>query len=100
MPPNLALLSTLIGSNYPCLELIFMGPKVFEPLKFDCIYFRFGSKLCGQIDGISMGTYCALLVADLFLFCYERDFILSVSEDTLSDVIEAINFTSGIWMSY
>ena len=37
MPPDPALLSTLIGSNYPCLELIFMVPKVFEPLKFDCI---------------------------------------------------------------
>ena len=37
MPPDLALLSTLIGSNYPCLELIFIVPKVFEPLKFDCI---------------------------------------------------------------
>ena len=36
LPPELALLSTLIGSNYPCLELIFMVPKVFEPLKFDC----------------------------------------------------------------
>ena len=34
MRPDLALLSTLIGSNYPCLELIFMVPKVFEPLKF------------------------------------------------------------------
>ena len=30
-------LLTLIGSNYPCLELIFMVPKVFEPLKFDCM---------------------------------------------------------------
>ena len=38
MSPDLALLSTLDGSNYPCLELIFMVPKVFEPLKFDCIY--------------------------------------------------------------
>ena len=36
MPPGLALLSTLTGSNYPCLELILMVPKVFEPLKFDC----------------------------------------------------------------
>ena len=36
MRPDLALLSTLISSNYPCLELIFMVPKVFEPLKFDC----------------------------------------------------------------
>ena len=37
MPPDLALLSTLIGSNYPCLELIFIVPMVFELLKFDCI---------------------------------------------------------------
>ena len=34
---DLVLLSTLIGSNYPCLELIFMVLKVFEPLKFDGI---------------------------------------------------------------
>ena len=36
MPPDLALWLTLIGSNYPCLELIFKVPKVFEPLKFFC----------------------------------------------------------------
>ena len=33
MPSDLTLLSTLIGSNYPCLELIFMVPMVFEPLE-------------------------------------------------------------------
>ena len=38
MSPDLALLSALIGSNYPCLELIFMVPKVFKPLKFDCTF--------------------------------------------------------------
>ena len=38
MPPDLAFLSTLIGSNYPCLELIFIVPKMFEPSKFDCIF--------------------------------------------------------------
>ena len=36
MPSDLPLLSTLTGSNYPCLELIFMVPKVFDPLKLDC----------------------------------------------------------------
>ena len=36
VPPDLALLSTLIGSNYPCLELTFMVPKVFEPVNFYC----------------------------------------------------------------
>ena len=41
MPPDLALLKTLIGSNYPCLELIFMVPKVFEALKFYCMMFLF-----------------------------------------------------------
>ena len=41
-----------------------------------------------------MGTNCAPLVADQFLFCYERDFMLSLSEDNQSDVIEAFNSTS------
>ena len=41
-----------------------------------------------------MGTNCVPLVADLFLFCYERDFMLSLSEDNQSDVIEAFNSNS------
>ena len=41
-----------------------------------------------------MGTYCAPLVADLFLFCYERDFMLSLSDNNQADVIEAFNSTS------
>ena len=41
-----------------------------------------------------MGANCAPLVAYLFLFCYEKDFKLSLSEDNQSDVIEAFNSTS------
>ena len=41
-----------------------------------------------------MGTNCAPLVADLFLFCYERDFILSLSNDNQADVIDVFNTTS------
>ena len=41
-----------------------------------------------------MGTYCAPLVANLFLFCYERDFMLSLSNNYQTDIIEAFNFTS------
>ena len=41
-----------------------------------------------------MGTSCAPLVADLFLFCCERDFMLSLSEDNQSDVIEGFNSSS------
>ena len=35
-----------------------------------------------------------LLVADLFLFCYERDFMMSLSDDKQADVIDAVNTTS------
>ena len=41
-----------------------------------------------------MGTNCAPIVADLFSFSYETDFMLSLSEDNQSDVIEAFNSTS------
>ena len=70
--------------------------KVCEALTFllDNIYIRFGSKLYRQIVGIPMGTICAPLVANLFLFCYERDFMLSLSEENQSGVIEAFNATS------
>ena len=36
-----------------------------------------------------MGTNCAPLVADLFLFCYERAFMISLSNDNQADVIDA-----------
>ena len=41
-----------------------------------------------------MGTNCAPLVADLVLFCYERDFVLSLSDNNQNDIIEAFNSTS------
>ena len=41
-----------------------------------------------------MGTNCAPLVADLFLFSYDRDFMLSLSDNNQADIIEALNSTS------
>ena len=60
----------------------------------DNIYIRFDTKLYGQIVGIPMGTNCAPLVANLFLFCYERDFMKNLSSDNQADVIKAFNLTS------
>ena len=40
-----------------------------------------------------MGTNCTPLVSDLFLFCYERDFMLSFSDSNQADVVEAFNST-------
>ena len=55
------------------------------------IFIIFGSKLYRQIVGIPMGNNCASLVADLFLFYYERDFTLSLSDNNQMDIIEAFN---------
>ena len=52
------------------------------------------SKLYRQIVGIPMGKNCAPLIADLCLFCYKKDFIVSHSEENQSEVIEAFNSTS------
>ena len=87
-----------VNSNFPnrwsSASLTFLG----EALTFllDNIYIRFGSKLYRQIVGIHMGTNCVPLVLFLvlFLLCYERDIMLSLSEDNQSDVIEAFISTS------
>ena len=52
------------------------------------------TKLYRQTTGIPMGTNCASLVADLFLFCYERDFMKSLSRENQADIIQAFNSTS------
>ena len=60
----------------------------------DNIFIRFGPKLYRPIVGIPMGTNCAPLVADMFLFCYETGFMLSLSDNNQIDIIEAFNSTS------
>ena len=44
-----------------------------------------------QIVGIPLGTYCAPLVADVLLFCYERDFMMYLSDDKQADIIDALS---------
>ena len=60
----------------------------------DNICIRFGSKLYRQNVGIPMGTNCVPLVADLFLFCYESNFMKSLAKEKRYDMIDAFNSTS------
>ena len=41
----------------------------------DNIYVRFGGQLFRQMVGIPMGANCAPLLADLFLYSYENEFL-------------------------
>ena len=67
MPPDLVLLSTLSGSNYPCLELNFMAQKVFQPLKFDCI-----CTLDKPDEGYSQFGYCVYVGVQGKILCRRR----------------------------
>ena len=76
-------ISSMVVSKCMCCADLFVGQH----------FIRFGTKLYRQVVGIPMGTNCAPLVADLFLFCYERDFMMSLSDDKQADVIDAFNTT-------
>ena len=77
---------------------LILSQNVCDALSYllDNIYIRFETKLhvYRQIVRIPMGKNCAPLVADLFLYCYERDFMDSLNHDNQADVIEAFNSTS------
>ena len=70
--------------------------EVCESLVFllDNIFVRYGSTVYRQVIGIPMGTNCAPLVADLFLYCFESDFMMSLKPDSQADIIKAFNNTS------
>ena len=89
--------------SLPCMKVHFSlqnsqktSCMVCDALTFllDNIFIRFGTKLYRQVAGIPMGTNCAPLVADLFLFCHERHFMMSLSDDKQADIIDAFNTTS------
>ena len=88
--------NALFTSEQPKRYKLWSCQKMYDALQYllDNIFIRFGSKLYRQIVGIPMGTNCAPLVADLFLFCYERDFMLSLSDYNQADIIEAFDSTS------
>ena len=55
------------------------------------IYVQFDGMVYQQIVGIPMGTNCAPLIADLFLYCYERDFMSDLHKSKRHDLIDMFN---------
>ena len=58
------------------------------------IYVQFDGMVYQQIVGISMGTNCAPLIADLFLYCWERYFMSNLQKSKRFDLIDKFNDTS------
>ena len=48
--------------------------KMIE-FSIDNIFVQFGGRIFCQVIGIPMGTNCAPLLADLFLYSYENEFL-------------------------
>ena len=60
----------------------------------DNMFVEFENKVYRQIIRIPMGTNCATLIADLFLYCYERHFMDNLAKSKQLDLINKFNRTS------
>jgi len=59
----------------------------------DNIFVEFGGELFQQTVGIPMGTNCAPLLADLFLYSYEAEFIQRLLKQGDKKLACSFNFT-------
>ena len=53
----------------------------------------FGGRVFQQTVGIPTGTNCAPLLADLFLYSYEADFIQGPLKKSEKKLVQSFNFT-------
>ena len=68
---------------------------IYQMIDFlmDNIYIKIGNHLFRQCIGIPMGTNCAPLLANLFLFSYEVEFLRSMKKSN-KNLAKAFNLTS------
>jgi hypothetical protein len=59
----------------------------------DNIFVRVGGRVFQQTIGIHMGTNCAPLLADLFLYSYKADFIQGLLKKSEKNLSRSFNFT-------
>ena len=59
----------------------------------DNLFVIFGGRVLQQTVGIPMGTNCAPLLADLFLYSYEADFIQGLLKKNEKKLARSFNFT-------
>ena len=73
----------------------FSETDIFNKLEFliDSIFVMFGGRVFQQTVGIPMGTNCTPLLADLFLYSYEADFIQGLLKKNEKKLARSFNFT-------
>ena len=58
------------------------------------MFLQFEGMVYQQIVDIHMGTNCAPLIADLFLYCYEREFMSNLHTSKQHDLIKMFHDAS------
>ena len=83
-------------------EKMYTADQICNRIDFsvDNICVKFGGEEClfRQVIGIPMGTNCATLLADLFLYSYESEFVDSLVVAT-GDLVCHLIFVTGIQMT-
>jgi hypothetical protein len=98
MAQNLLLLgynSTYFSNKIQKGKTCYSEEQVIRMLEFliDSIFVSFGGTLFQQVVGIQMGTNCVPLLADLFLYSYESEFLQKLVNDKKIHEARAFNFT-------
>jgi hypothetical protein len=66
----------------------------------DNIFVSFGGTLFQQVVGIPMGTHCAPLLADLFLYSYESEFLQKLVKVRRPMRLETLISHTGILITF
>jgi hypothetical protein len=85
--------STYFSNKIQKGKACYSEEQVISMLEFliNNIFVSFGGTLFQQVVSIPMGTNCASLLADLFLYSYESEFLQKLVID--KKIHEAFNFT-------
>ena len=80
----------------------FSETDIINMLEFliDNIYVMFGGRVYQQKVGIPMGTNSATLLAELFLYSYEADFIQGPLKKNEKKLVRSFNFMFRYMMSF
>ena len=87
--------STYFSNKIQKGKTCYSEEQVISMLEFliDNIFISFEGTLFQQVVGIPMGTNCAPLLADLFLYSYESEFLQKLVKDKKIHEARAFNFT-------
>ena len=89
------LCSTYLSSKIQKDKACYSEEQVISMLEFliDNIFVSFGGTLFQQVVGKPMSTHCVPLLADVFLYSYESEFLQKTCKDKNIHEARAFNFT-------